>query len=332
PSYWMEKAAKQDHTGAQATLAYYYLHGAYDIEQDNVQAWAWAKRAFTNDSSYKGEKFSDFMQNKTLADEILIQSKEQMNAEERTRAKKLSSDLRKKYAKNITNPQIEKDIVVTSIKVFILWKLGGRIFGNKTLRNLKRDYRATLRSNKKNFKNKSELNARNQAAKTEYNTVVKNLNTRLREKRRAKADTKKTTKRRAVVAVNKARAEVKRAKAALVAVKRGNMKGNVRKVALDKAKAELKRAKTALKRARAALDNPKSKTLGAGSERFRQGVRTREQGSAISKKGAQINKEGAQMNNIDGLKLQLQGHGQQLKGMDQQLKGTGQMIKGSVSK
>ena len=157
PSYWMEKAAKQDHTAAQAVLAYNYLHGIYGVEQDNIQAYAWAYRALTNDSSYNGERFWEFVQNKQLARQVLAQSKKGMDAKTIDRAKKESYKLRK-YAKNVTNPRIEKDIVAGSVIAFITWKLGGKVFGKKIPKHLKKDYNARLKANKKDFKSTSKSN------------------------------------------------------------------------------------------------------------------------------------------------------------------------------
>ncbi|MGI9548647.1 MAG: tetratricopeptide repeat protein [Bdellovibrionales bacterium] len=133
PAYWMKKAAKQDHTAAQAVLAYYYLFGIYNIEQDNVRAYAWAHRALTNDSSFAGEKFEDFMQNKLFARKILAESTKGMDADTIGRAQKLSYNLRK-YAKNVHNQQVTKDIIAGSIVTYITWRIGGRMVGGKILR------------------------------------------------------------------------------------------------------------------------------------------------------------------------------------------------------
>ncbi|MGI9548649.1 MAG: tetratricopeptide repeat protein [Bdellovibrionales bacterium] len=160
PSYWMEKAAKQDHTAAQAVLAYNYLHGIYGVEQDNIQAYAWAFRALINDSSYNGERFWEFVQNKQLARQVLAQSKKQMNAEELTKAKNMDSTLRK-HAKNVHNPRITKDIVAGSVIAFVTWKLGGKVFGRKIPKHLKKDYNARLNANKRNFRSTSKQNWRN---------------------------------------------------------------------------------------------------------------------------------------------------------------------------
>ncbi|MGI9548650.1 MAG: tetratricopeptide repeat protein [Bdellovibrionales bacterium] len=186
PSYWMEKAAKQDHSGAQVALAYSYLYGSYDVQQDNVQAYAWAKRARWNDSSYSGEHLSDFTNYKKVSWEITTAAKAKMNDEQLAEAKNRSFELNQ-YKNNVSNPEIVLDSVATVFVTVVAWKLAKRMFRtNKSIvaRNAKAAKKANKRAasvakkaNKRvNSANKQATSASNQATKANdkiINTINK---------------------------------------------------------------------------------------------------------------------------------------------------------------